>query len=87
MVRAWASANNMALGQVKVDEKSNDITAIPKLLDLIVVEVCIVTIAAMGCQEEVTRKIKKEEAYYVGGLKTNYIGLWQLHFLRMLLDK
>jgi len=49
MVSAWASANRLVLGQVKVDEKSNEITAIPELLNLLVLKGCIVTIDAMGC--------------------------------------
>jgi predicted transposase YbfD/YdcC len=57
MVSAWASANQLSLGQVKVDDKSNEITAIPKLLDVLVLKGCIVTIDAMGCQREIAEKI------------------------------
>ena len=52
MVSAWATNNNLVLGQVKISEKSNEITAIPKLLELITVKGCTVTIDAMGCQQK-----------------------------------
>ena len=53
MVSAWACENNVALGQVKVNEKSNEITAIPALLDLLCVKDTVITIDAMGCQEKI----------------------------------
>ncbi|GHV41786.1 hypothetical protein FACS1894179_10190 [Bacteroidia bacterium] len=53
MVSAWAEKNHIVLGQTKVDEKSNEITAIPKLLELLVLKGCIVTIDAMGCQKDI----------------------------------
>src|SRR5690606_13869656 len=59
------------LGQVKTDEKSNEITAIPELLDLLYLEGCIVTIDAMGCQTKIVKKIKKKKADYVISLKGN----------------
>ena len=71
MVSAWANANNMVLGQVKVDEKSNEITAIPKLLDVLVLEGCIVTIDAMGCQTEIANKIVEKGADYILAVKGN----------------
>ena len=71
MVSAWASANHLVLGQVKVDEKSNEITAIPQLLAALEVSGCIVTIDAMGCQTEIAEKIIEREADYVLGLKEN----------------
>lgn len=52
MVSAWASQNDMVLGQVKVIEKSNEITAIPKLLELIVIKGCTVTIDAWGVKKK-----------------------------------
>jgi predicted transposase YbfD/YdcC len=52
----------LSLGQVKVDEKSNEITAIPKLLDVLVLKGCFVTIDAMGCQREIAEKIISKEA-------------------------
>jgi predicted transposase YbfD/YdcC len=71
MVSAWATANQVVLGQQKVDEKSNEITAIPALLRLLEVEGCIVTIDAMGCQKEVARTIVEQGADYVLALKGN----------------
>jgi hypothetical protein len=52
MVSAWANQNRLVLGQVKVDDKSNEITAIPQLIKVLVLKGCIVTIDAMGCQTE-----------------------------------
>jgi predicted transposase YbfD/YdcC len=77
MVSAWASNNNLVLGQVKVSEKSNEITAIPKLLELITVKGCTVTIDAMGCQQEIARKIIKEQANYILAVKENQKQLHQ----------
>ena len=71
MVSAWANANHMVLGQVKVDDKSNEITAIPKLLDVLVLEGCIVTIDAMGCQKDIAKKIVKKRADYILAVKGN----------------
>lgn len=71
MVSAWANTNHMVLGQVKVDDKSNEITAIPKLLDVLVLEGCIVTIDAMGCQKDIAKKIIKKEADYILAVKAN----------------
>ncbi len=71
MVSAWATANRVVLGQQKVDEKSNEITAIPALLRLLEVEGCIVTIDAMGCQKEIARTIVEQGADYVLALKGN----------------
>ncbi|MDR1557315.1 MAG: ISAs1 family transposase [Tannerellaceae bacterium] len=71
MVSAWTQENHIALGQVKVDEKSNEITAIPQLLDLLVLKGCIVTIDAMGCQRDIAAKIVDKEAHYILALKGN----------------
>jgi predicted transposase YbfD/YdcC len=71
MVSAWASVNRLVLGQLKVDEKSNEITAIPDLLRLLTLKGCIVTIDAMGCQTEIAQVIVDEEADYVLALKGN----------------
>ncbi|MGE0827513.1 MAG: ISAs1 family transposase [Candidatus Binatia bacterium] len=72
MVSAWASANRLVLGQQKVDEKSNEITAIPALLQLLELKGCIVTIDAMGCQKAIAQTIIKQEADYVLTLKANH---------------
>jgi predicted transposase YbfD/YdcC len=71
MVSAWATANHISLGQVVVDEKSNEITAIPKLLELLDVSGCLVTIDAMGCQAEIAGKIVEGKADYVLAVKGN----------------
>lgn len=71
LVSAWASANGLTLGQRKVDDKSNEITAIPELLELLNVTGCIVTIDAMGCQKKIAQKIRDEQADYVLSLKDN----------------
>lgn len=75
MVSAWANANNLVLGQVKVAEKSNEITAIPKLLQLLDLVGCIVTIDAMGTQTEIATQIIGQEADYVLALKGNQSNL------------
>jgi predicted transposase YbfD/YdcC len=77
MVSAWASENQMVLGQVKVDSKSNEITAIPELLELLEVAGCIVTIDAMGCQTEIATKIVGKEADYVLAVKANQGNLYE----------
>ena len=71
MVSAWATENHIVLGQLKVDEKSNEITAIPKLLELLVIKGCIVTIDAMGCQKEIVSAIAEKEADYLIAVKGN----------------
>jgi len=77
MVSAWASANRLVLGQVKVDEKSNEITAIPYLLEALAVSGCIVTIDAMGCQTDIAEQIIEREAEYVLALKENQGHLYE----------
>jgi predicted transposase YbfD/YdcC len=71
VVSAFAAQRRVVLGQVKVAEKSNEITAIPKLLDLLTIEGAIVTIDAMGCQREIARKILDKKADYILALKGN----------------
>jgi predicted transposase YbfD/YdcC len=71
MVSAWASAERLVLGQVAVDEKSDEITAIPALLDVLLLKGCIVTIDAMGCQTEIAAQIVDKQADYVLALKEN----------------
>jgi predicted transposase YbfD/YdcC len=71
MVSAWANVNRLSLGQVKVNEKSNEITAIPQLLDVLVLKGCFVTIDAMGCQREIAEKIISKEADYILAVKGN----------------
>jgi predicted transposase YbfD/YdcC len=71
MVSAWASESRLVLGQVKTAEKSNEITAIPALLELLDLGGCIVTIDAMGCQKEIAARIISQAADYVLSLKGN----------------
>ena len=71
MVSAWASANNLVLGQRKVDEKSNEITAIPKLLNALELAGTVVTVDAMGCQREIASLIVEKKADYVLAVKDN----------------
>jgi predicted transposase YbfD/YdcC len=72
IVSAWACQNSVLLGQVQTDVKSNEITAIPKLLKLLSLKGCIVTIDAMGCQKAITKAIIASEADYVLNLKSNH---------------
>jgi predicted transposase YbfD/YdcC len=71
VVSAWATANHLALGEVTVAEKSNEITAIPRLLDLLDVSGALVTIDAMGCQKEIAKKIRARGGDYVLTVKDN----------------
>ena len=71
IVSAFCAKNELCLGQVKINSKSNEITAIPELLDLIAIKGCIVTIDAMGCQREIAKKIIAKEADYILMAKEN----------------
>lgn len=71
MVSAWSNANNMVLAQTKVDDKSNEITAIPQLLDVLMIKGCVITIDAMGCQKEIAGKIIDKEGEYILAVKNN----------------
>lgn len=71
LVSAFATKTKLLLGQVKTEDKSNEITAIPKLLDIIDVKGSTITIDAMGCQQKIAEKIIKKEANYVLSLKDN----------------
>jgi predicted transposase YbfD/YdcC len=71
MVSAWATQNHLVLGQVKTEEKSNEITAIPQLLALLDLHGCIVTIDAMGCQTAIAEQIVNQGGDYVLAVKEN----------------
>ncbi len=71
MVSAWASENSLVLGQRKVDDRSNEITAVPQLLDMLEVAGCIVTTDAMNCQVETAKKVIENDADYVFVVKEN----------------
>ncbi len=89
MVSAWATANHISLGQVVVDAKSNEITAIPKLLEILELSGCLVTIDAMGCQTEIAAAIVAAEADYVLAVKGNQPTLLRGHsrLLRRHMDR
>jgi predicted transposase YbfD/YdcC/predicted DNA-binding protein (UPF0251 family) len=76
MVSAWCAANHMVLGQVATDAKSNEITAIPKLLKLLDLQGAVVTIDAAGCQKQIAKQIVDQGADYVLQLKGNQGGLY-----------
>jgi predicted transposase YbfD/YdcC len=76
IVSAWATTNKLVLGQVKVDSKSNEITAIPELLKVLELNGCIVTIDAIGCQKEIVKLIAQQNADYVITLKKNQGNLY-----------
>lgn len=77
LVSAWASEHGLTLGQVATEEKSNEITAIPELIDRIDVKGAVVTIDAMGCQKEIAAKIVAQEGDYVLAVKDNQPKLHQ----------
>ena len=77
MVSAWTASNHLVLGQRKVENKSNEITAIPTLLELLDVQGCTVTIDAMGCQKAIAQKIIEQGADYVLALKANQGTLYE----------
>jgi predicted transposase YbfD/YdcC len=77
LVSAWASENGVTLGQVEVDGKSNEITAIPKLLEMLDISGCIITIDAMGCQTEIAKSIVNADGDYLLALKKNQGTLYE----------
>ena len=77
MISAWSKEDGFCLGQKAVEEKSNEITAIPELLDKIQIKGQIITIDAMGTQIEIAEKIKKKRAEYVLALKGNQRNLYK----------
>jgi predicted transposase YbfD/YdcC len=77
IINAWASLNEVTLGQLKTTEKSNEITAIPDLLDSLFLKNCLVTIDAMGCQKKIAAKIREREADYILAVKENHPNLYE----------
>ena len=77
LVSAWATDVRLTLGQVAVDEKSNEITAIPKLLEMLEIAGALVTIDAMGCQKEIAATIRAQQADYVLAVKENQPHLYE----------
>ena len=77
MISAWANDAQLVLGQIATDEKSNEITAVSKLLNTLDIEGNIITADAMSCQKEITRTITEKKADYVIGLKENQLSLYR----------
>jgi predicted transposase YbfD/YdcC len=77
LVSAWATENHLSLGQVAVDKKSNEITAIPELLELLDLKGALVTIDAMGCQKAIAKQIVDQGGDYILPVKRNQRGLWE----------
>jgi predicted transposase YbfD/YdcC len=77
MVSAWATENQLSLGQVVVDEKSNEITAIPELLGVLEISGALVTVDAIGCQKEIAARIREKRADYVLAVKPNQPTLYE----------
>lgn len=75
IVTAYATAQRLCLQQVATDQKSNEITAIPKLLEMLSIEGCTISIDAMGCQVDISKKILQQKADYILGVKGNQKGL------------
>jgi hypothetical protein len=67
MVKAWSTGVSMSLGQVPTEETSNEITAIPKLLDLLDLRSCLMSIDAMGCQKAIAQKVIEKKGISLGG--------------------
>jgi hypothetical protein len=76
MVSAWATSQRLVLGQVKVDKKSNEITAIPALLKVLELNRSIVSIDAIGCHRSIVKSIVEQEGDYVITLKKNHPSLY-----------
>ena len=77
LVSAWATKNRLVLAQAKVDEKSNEVTAVPKLLEFLDIQGCIVTLDAMGCQKAIAKQIVTQGGNYVLALKANHGNLYE----------
>jgi predicted transposase YbfD/YdcC len=77
IVSAWADKNELILGQIKVDEKSNEITAIPMLLNVLLLKGCVVTIDAMGCQKKIVKQIINKNSDYIIAVKENQKELYE----------
>jgi predicted transposase YbfD/YdcC len=74
-VSAWSSEHRLVLGEVAVSQKSNEITAIPQLLELLTIEGAVITMDAMGTQKEIARQIRAKKADYILSLKGNHSNL------------
>ncbi len=72
IVNAWTDMNKLVIGQIKTSDKSNEITAIPKLLDMLIIKDCIITTDALGTQKDIVKKIVSKKGDYVLALKGNH---------------
>ena len=77
IISAWVREDGISLGQIKTDEKSNEITAIPKMLDTLDIKGAVITIDAMGCQVDIAEKVIEREANYLLALKKNQPSLYE----------
>lgn len=77
MVTAWLHENHAVFGQLRIEDKSNEITAIPKLLEMLDLQHATVTIDAMGCQEEIAQKVRDRDGHYVLAVKANQEALYE----------
>lgn len=77
MINAWSTGASLSLGQIPTEEKSNEITAIPPLLDLLNIEGCLISIDAMGCQTEIAQKVTNKHGNFLFALKENQKGLFE----------
>jgi hypothetical protein len=77
VVSAWVGAQHLTRGQVKTEEKGNEITVIPELVELLDLRGAIVTIDAMGCQKAIAEKVAEKQAWYVLAVKENHPELYQ----------
>lgn len=80
LVSAWSSSHRLVLGQQKVKNKSNEITAIPELLEMLSIEGAVLTLDAMGCQKEIASLIVQKKADYILCLKANHKGMYRRVF-------
>lgn len=87
IVSAFSHDNDLCLGQVKINEKSNEITAIPELLELLTINYCTVTIDAMGCQKDIASIIMERNADYILAVKGNQGNLELAISYTLLLEK
>ncbi len=71
IVTAWSSSHQLVLGQKKLDKKSNELTVIPELIEMLEIAVSVITIDAMGCQKNITSLIVKKKGDYILALKGN----------------
>jgi predicted transposase YbfD/YdcC len=77
MLNAWSSENHLVLGQLAVNEKSNEITAVPQLMDMLDLECCIITADALNCRRNIAAKILSKKADYFLAFKGDHPSLYE----------